>query len=239
MGILYMKLIDIMILGYLNMFGLRFLSLFLFCTLCISGLEVRATQAYMDQYNANAYAKGAYKGNCALCHNSSSGGDSRNSFGEDFESAGKTFSKKFVTGHPEYFNIPEGGLLAAVNWLVTVANLTPTTNGSLSISLNSIPKNLSNGSHLDYKISASKDVLRYLSFSKTLGTINITDASNISADQIIITPTTKLASPAIAKKLAKKPLKFSVLLIPYESDAKTLVRAEQSKQVIQVNPATP
>lgn len=92
---------------------------------------------------------------------------------------------------------------------------------------------------MDYKISASKDVLRYLSFSKTLGTINITDASNISVDQIIITPTTKLASAAIAKKLAKKPLKFSVLLIPYESDAKTLVSAEQSKQVIQVNPVTP
>ncbi|MFM7457296.1 MAG: hypothetical protein ACKO3R_01350 [bacterium] len=193
----------------------------------------------MDQYNANPYAKRAYKGNCALCHNSSSGGDSRNSFGEDFEAAGKTFSKKFMTGHSEYFNIPEGGLLSAVNWLVTVTNLTPTTTGSLSISLNSIPKNLSNGSHLDYKISASKDVLKYLSFSKTLGTINITDASNISVDQVTITPTTKLISPAIAKKLAKKPLKFSVLLIPYESDAKTLVPSEQSKQVIQVNPTTP
>ena len=95
-----MKLIDIIILGYLNMFSSRFLSLFLFCALCISGLEACATQAYMDQYNANPYAKGAYKGNCALCHNSSSGGDSRNSFGEDFESAGKTFSKKFMTGHP-------------------------------------------------------------------------------------------------------------------------------------------
>jgi hypothetical protein len=234
-----MKLIDIMILGCLNMFNSRFLSLVLFCTLSILGLEVCATQAYMNDYNANAYAKGAYKGNCALCHTSSGGGGSRNNFGGDFESAGKNFSKKFMTEHPKYFNIPEGGFLSAVNWLVTVANLTPTTNGSLSVSLENIPKNLSNGSHLDYKISASKDVLKYLSFSKTLGTINITDASNISVDQIIITPTTKLASAAIAKKLAKKPLKFSVLLIPYESDAKTLVPSEQLKQVIQVNPVTP
>ena len=234
-----MKLIDIMILGYLNMFSSRFLFLFLFCALCVSGLEVRATQEYMDQYNANAYAKGAYKGNCALCHTSSGGGGSRNNFGGDFESAGNNFSKKFMTDHPKYFNVPEGGFLSGVNWLVTVANLTPTTTGSLSISLENIPKNLSNGSHVDYKISASKDVLRYLSFSKTLGTINITDASNISVDQIIITPTTKLASAAIAKKLAKKPLKFSVLLVPYESDAKTLVPSEQLKQVIQVNPTTP
>lgn len=221
------------------MFGSRFFSFLVFCALCISGLEVSATQAYMNDYNASAYAKGAYKGNCALCHTSSGGGGSRNSFGEDFEAAGKTFSKKFMTDHPKYFNIPEGGLLSAVNWLVTVANLTPTTNGSLSVSLENIPKNLSNGSHLDYKISASKDVLKYLSFSKTLGTINITDASSISVDQVTITPTTKLASSAIAKKLAKKPLKFSVLLIPYESDAKTLVSAEQLKQVIQVNPTTP
>ena len=45
------------------MFSSRFLSLFLFCALCISGLQVCATQAYMNDYNANAYAKGAYKGN--------------------------------------------------------------------------------------------------------------------------------------------------------------------------------
>jgi hypothetical protein len=221
------------------MFSSRFLSFLLLGVLCISGLKAFATQAYMNQYNASAYAKAAYKNNCALCHVSSSGGGSRNSFGGDFQSAGKNFSKKFMTDHPKYFNVPEGGFLSGVNWLVTVANLTPDTTGSLSISLEDIPKNLSNGAHLDYKLSASKAVLKYLSFSKTLGTVNITDVNNISVDQIVITPTTKFTKPAIAKKLAKKPLKFSVSLIPYESDGKTLVKTEKNNQVIQVNSVTP
>jgi len=194
-----------------------------------------ATESFMNAYNASPYAKAAYKGNCALCHTSSGGGGSRNSFGDDFSSNGESFTKKFMTDHPSYFNLPEGGFLSSVDWDIAVTNLTPSTNGALDISLLDIPKNRAAGSHVDYKISVAKSVSKYLSFSKTAGTINITDANNISTDNVVITPSSALKSAAIAKKLAKKPMKFAVTIIPLESDGKTKVTSEQSVVTVQVS----
>ena len=61
-----------------------------------------AKPAFMDRYNADAYAKAELKGKCTVCHIGRGGGE-RNEFGDAFEDLGYRITPKLRAKFPELF----------------------------------------------------------------------------------------------------------------------------------------
>ncbi len=203
---------------------LVFLSAFL---LCLSLSSVEATQTYMNAYNSYKYKSSAWVNRCDLCHVSSGGGGTRNSFGTYYEMHGHSFSQSMMSAFPTRFTDPSN-FIANVSWSVAVTNLTPTVEGALDVSLSSAPSNA--GSTMSYKIVASKAVQKYITLSSTTGTISL-DPS-IGTDTITVFPRAILSTAKMQSQLAKKPLTLSLTLIPLNNDGSS---ATSEKGTVTIN----
>lgn len=196
--------------------------------LSLSINKVFAKAQYLDDYKKNPYHKAKYE-TCGLCHTSSAGGGSRNSFGDYYANHGHSFSRSLMSAYPQFFNVPDGGFLTNVSWDIQSTDLTPTQAGNLAITVTAKPSSLE-GNILKYSITVPASVSKYVSFSATTGQISFDESNQASTSNITLTPTVQLSSGSMLRKISKKPLSFKVTMYPYDNDGTTVIK-DQGKQI--------